>query len=96
LLLVSVAHDVVVPAAPRLTALGESSVRATLCRPLKSMSHSPVGKPVAIVVGNRQVFQAPVANWLHRWSDAMADDLVDRLAGGAEIQKVVHCTYRVR
>jgi len=56
----------------------------------------PAHKPVAIVIGNRQVLPAPVANWLHRRPDAMADDLVDRLAGGAEIEKVVHCTYRVR
>src|SRR5215467_271976 len=80
----------------RSTRAAGSGDQTTLCRPLKSTSHSPVGKPVAIVVGNRQVLPAPVANWLHRRSDAMADDLVDRLAGGAEIEKIVHCTYRVR
>ena len=56
--------------------------------------HSPVGKPVAIVVGDGQVLQAPVANWLGRRSNAMADDFVDRLAGRAETEKVVHRTYR--
>jgi hypothetical protein len=60
-----------------------SGVQTTLCRPLKSTSHSSVGKPVAIVVGNRQVLPAPVANWLHRRSNTMADDFVNRLAGGA-------------
>ena len=58
------------------------------------MSHSPVGKPVAIV-GNWQVLLAPVANWLGRRSNAMADDFVDRLARRAGIKKVVHCTYRI-
>jgi hypothetical protein len=66
----------------------------TRCYPLKSMSHSPVGKPVAIV-GNWQVLLAPVANWLGRRSNAMADDFVDRLARRAGIKKVVHCTYRI-
>ena len=58
------------------------------------MSHSPVGKPVAIV-GNWQVLLAPVANWLGRRSNAMTDDFVDRLARRAGIKKVVHCTYRI-
>ena len=58
------------------------------------MSHSPVGKPVAIV-GNWQVLLAPVANWLGRRSNAMTDDFVDRLARRAGIKKVVHYTYRI-
>ena len=67
-----------------------SGEQRTLCCPLKSM-HPPVGKPVAIV-GNWQVLLAPVANWLGRRSNAMADDFINRLAGRAEIKKVAHCS----
>jgi hypothetical protein len=77
------------------TAAG-SGEQTKLCRPLKSTSHSPVGKPVAIIVGNRQALLTPVANWLHRRSNTMADEFVDRLASRAEIEKVVHRTYRIR
>ena len=50
-----------------------------------------VRKPVAIF-GNWKILLAHVANRLGRWSNAVADDFVDCLAGRAEIEKVVHGT----
>jgi hypothetical protein len=58
---------------------------------LGSTAHLLVRKPVAIF-GNWKILLAHVANRLGRWSNAVADDFVDRLAGRAEIEKVVHGT----
>jgi hypothetical protein len=57
---------------------------------LKSRARSPVGKPLAIV-SNRKILLAFLANWLGRRSEMVTDDFVDRLAGWAEKQKIVHC-----
>ena len=65
-------------------------VQTTLFCPLKSRAHLPIGKPVAFV-SNRKVLLAPPANRLTRWSNAVADDFVNRLAARAEIAKVGHC-----
>ena len=58
--------------------------------PLKARTHFPIGKPIAFV-SSRKVLLAAPANRLSRWSNAVADDFVNRLAGRAEIEKVVHC-----
>ena len=68
---------------------GGSGAQTRLLCPLKSRAHFPIGKPVAFV-SNRKVLLAPPANRLSRWSNAVADDFVNRLAARAEIEKVVH------
>jgi hypothetical protein len=68
----------------------ESASSRRLSRPLKSRARSPVGQPLA-VVSNRKVLLASLANGLSRRSNVMTDDFVNRLAGGAEKKKVVHC-----
>ena len=50
----------------------------------------PIGKPIPFV-SNRKVLPAPPANRLSRWSNAVADDFVNRLAARAEIKTVGHC-----
>jgi len=67
-----------------------SDVQTTLFCALKSRARLPIGKPIAFV-SNRKVLLAPPANRLSRWSNAVADDFVNRLAGRAEIEKVFHC-----
>ena len=66
-----------------------SGVQTTLFCALKSRARLPIGKPIAFV-SNRKVLLAPPANRLSRWSNAVADDFVNRLAARAE-KKVGHC-----
>jgi len=68
----------------------ESGAQTTLFCPLKSRAHLPIGKPIAFV-SNRKVLLALPAKRLSRWSNAAADDFVNRLAARAEIKKVGHC-----
>ena len=68
---------------------GGSGAQTRLLCPLKSRAHFPIGKPVAFV-SNRKVLLAHPANRLSSWSNAVADDFVNRLAGRAEIETVVH------
>jgi hypothetical protein len=68
----------------------ESGAQTTLFCPLKSRAHLPIGKPIAFV-SNRKVLLALPAKRLSRWSNAVADDFVNRLAARAEIKKVGHC-----
>ena len=56
---------------------------------VKSRAGSLVREPLAIF-GDRKVLLAALANRLDRRSNTMADDFVDRLAAGAEIEKVIH------
>src|SRR5215472_9187186 len=65
----------------------EAAGLITLCCVVKA--GSPVGEPLA-VFSDRKILLAVLANWLCRWSNTMADDFVDRFAGRAEIEKVVH------
>src|SRR5262249_25243655 len=74
----------------RLTRAAGSGVQTTLFCALKSRARLPIGKPIAFV-SNRKVLLAPPANRLSRWSNAVADDFVNRLAARAEIKKVGHC-----
>ena len=67
-----------------------SDVRTTLFCALKSRARLPIRKPIAFV-SNRKVLLAPPANRLSRWSNAVADDFVNRLAARAEIKTVGHC-----
>ena len=67
-----------------------SDVQTTLFCALKSRARLPIGKPIAFV-SNRKVLLAPPANRLSRWSNAVADDFVNRLAARAEIKTVGHC-----
>ncbi len=67
-----------------------SGAQTTLFCPLKSRAHLPIGNPIAFF-SNWKVLLAPPANRLSRWSNAVADDFVNRLASRAEIEKVVHC-----
>jgi hypothetical protein len=67
-----------------------SGAQSTLFCPLKSRAHLPIGKPIAFV-SNWKVLLARPANRLSRWSNAVADDFVNRLAARAEIKKVGHC-----
>jgi len=64
-----------------------------LCCAHRSRAHSLVGNPVTIV-GNWEILLAYVANWLGRRSNTVPDDFVNRLAARAEIEKVLHCTFR--
>ena len=70
--------------------LAGSDVQTTLFCALKSRARLPIGKPIAFV-SNRKVLLAPPANRLSRWSNAVADDFVNRLAARAEIKTVGHC-----
>jgi hypothetical protein len=54
------------------------------------MLGSPIGEPL-IIFGDRKVSLASFANWLSRRSNAVTVDFVNRLAGRAEKQTVVHC-----
>jgi hypothetical protein len=60
-----------------------------LCCALGSSAQSLVGNPVAMV-SNWKILLAHVANWLGRRSNTMADDFVNRPAGRAKIEKVLH------
>jgi hypothetical protein len=64
--------------------------QTTLLHPLQSSLGSPVGKPLTIL-SNRKLLLAALANGLGRRPNMVADDFVDRLAGWAEIEKVIHC-----
>jgi hypothetical protein len=56
---------------------------------MESRTGSPEREPLAIF-GDRKVLPAALANRLGRRSNTMADDFVDRLAGRADIEKVIH------
>ena len=59
--------------------------------PSRVRARSPVGQPIAFL-SNREFLLASFANWLGGWSNVMAHDFIDRLAGRTEIEKVVHCS----
>jgi len=69
---------------------GKRRTDYALFRALRSGAHSLVGNPVAIV-GNREILPPNVASRFGRRSNTMTDDFVDRLAGLAEIETVIHC-----
>jgi len=66
------------------------NIKTTLFHPLIARPGPPVGQPIAIV-SNRKLLLAALANRLGWWSNVVADDFVDRFAGWAEIEKVIHC-----
>jgi len=54
-----------------------------------TLEYSPIGEPL-IIFGDRKVLLASLANWLSWRSNAVTVNFVNRLAGWAEKQTVVH------